>query len=123
MPIKIYEYKNCSTCKNALKYLETKKLKYQKVPIVDEPPSVGELKQMLAYLEAQGKSFKNLFNTSGEQYRELKIADKIKAGMTASEAIQLLSKNGKLIKRPFVLADKNGTVGFKLEEWNQIFIK
>ena len=120
MTIKIYQYAGCSTCKNALKYLETRKKKYEKVPIVEQPPTVSELKAMLGYLKASGKTFKNLFNTSGEQYRALKIGDRIKAGMTEQEAIALLSKNGKLIKRPFLLTAKGGTTGFQGETWDKL---
>lgn len=120
MPIKVYEYKNCSTCKKALKYLDKKKVKYEKLPIVDTPPSQKELQQMLGHLKSSGKTFKNLFNTSGEQYRELKISDKIKDGMTEQEAISLLSKNGKLIKRPFLLTEKSGATGFQEEVWAKI---
>jgi Spx/MgsR family transcriptional regulator len=119
--IKVYEYRNCSTCKNALKFLDKKKVKYTAVPIVDQPPSLSELKQMLGFLKADGGSFKNLFNTSGLQYRELAIGDKIKSGMTEDEALKLLSKSGKLIKRPFVLTGKTGVVGFKPDIWSKIF--
>ena len=120
MAIRIYEYSGCSTCKKALKYLDAKKKKYEKVPIVEHPPSTSELKTMLGYLKANGKTFKNMFNTSGEQYRALKIGDRIKAGMTEQEAIALLSKNGKLIKRPFLLTDKGGTTGFQAEAWDEL---
>ena len=120
MAIRIYEYAGCSTCKNALKYLDSKKKKYERVPIVDQPPTVSELKKMLGYLEADGKTFKNLFNTSGEQYRALKMGDRIKAGMSADEAIELLSRNGKLVKRPFLLTDKGGTTGFRAETWDEL---
>ena len=120
MTIKIYEYSGCSTCKNALKYLDARKKKYERVPIVEQPPTVSELKTMLGYLKASGKTFKNLFNTSGEQYRTLKIGDRIKAGMTEHEAIALLAKNGKLIKRPFMLTDKGGATGFKAEAWDEL---
>ena len=120
MAIKIYEYGGCSTCRKALKYLDAKKKKYEKVGIVETPPTVSELKKMLGYLEANGKTFRNLFNTSGEQYRALKIGDRIKAGMTEQEAIALLAKNGKLIKRPFLLTDKGGTTGFQPEVWDAL---
>src|SRR4029079_17937612 len=110
----------CSTCKKALKYLDAKKKKYEKVPIVEKPPTVSELKTMLAHLKKSSKTFKNLFNTSGEQYRALKIGDRIKAGMTEQEAIALLSKNGKLIKRPFLLTDKGGATGFQAEAWDEL---
>jgi arsenate reductase len=120
MAIKIYEYDRCNTCKKALQYLDGRKKKYERVPIVDKPPTVSELKTMLGYLKASGKTFKNLFNTSGEQYRSLKIGDRIKAGMTEQEAIALLSKNGKLVKRPFLLTAKGGTTGFQAEAWDEL---
>ena len=40
--MKIYEYAGCSTCKKALKYLDAKNKKYEKVPIVEQPPSAAE---------------------------------------------------------------------------------
>ena len=123
MAIKVYEYKNCSTCQKALKYLDGRKINYENLPIVDQPPSMAELKKMLGYLEADGGSFKNLFNASGLQYRELKISDKLKAGMTEAEALKLLSQNGKLIKRPFLLTANGGTVGFKQDQWAKLLKK
>ena len=120
MKTKIYEDNKCSTCVKALKYLDDKGVKYEKISIVDHPPSSQELEQMLDFIKADGGSFKNLFNTSGVQYRELNISEKIKAGLTESEAIKLLATNGKLIKRPFLLTDKAGTVGFKEDVWNKI---
>ncbi len=123
MSLKIYEYKNCSTCKNALKYLGEKKITYTALPIVDEPPTIAELQKMLTHLKSRGGSFKNLFNTSGIQYRELGLAEKIKNGLDEKEAIDLLSKNGKLIKRPFLISDKIGLVGFKKDEWDSLLKK
>lgn len=120
MATKVYEYKNCSTCQKALKYLDAAGVKYERLPIVDQPPTKAELKRMLAQVEAEGGSFKTLFNTSGQQYRELGMSEKIKAGMTEAEALELLAQNGKLIKRPFLLTDKGGTVGFKPEVWKKL---
>lgn len=120
MNVKVYEFSRCSTCVKALKYLDAQKIKYTKLPIVEQPPTKKELKQMLGYLEARGGSLKNLFNTSGELYREMKLSEQLKAGMTESEALDLLSKHGKLIKRPFLLAANDGLVGFKESEWNQL---
>ena len=119
--MKVYEFKNCSTCKSALKFLDAKGIEYESRPIVDQPPTKTELKKMLGFLEAAGGTFKNLFNTSGEQYRALGISEKLKAGMTATDAIDLLAKNGKLIKRPFALAEDGGVVGFKEDTWKKLF--
>jgi arsenate reductase len=118
--MKIYEYGNCSTCRKALKFLDRRGVKYERSPIVEQPPTKAELKKMLAYLKAEGGSMKQLFNTSGQAYRELGIANKIKSGMTEEEAIELLSKNGKLIKRPFLLGDGVGLIGFKEEQWKSL---
>lgn len=120
MAIKIYEYAGCSTCRDALRYLDARNRKYEKVGIVEQPPTVSELRTMLGYLKASGKTFKNLFNTSGEQYRALSIGERIKAGMTEEDAVALLSKNGKLVKRPFLLTATGGTTGFKAETWDAL---
>jgi arsenate reductase len=118
--MKIYEYKNCDTCKKAIRFLEANGAKFERLPIVDQPPTLAELKKMLGYLKAEGLTFKALFNTSGQLYRELDIATKLKAGLTESEALELLSKNGKLIKRPFLLTSTSGTVGFKEDVWKKL---
>ena len=58
---------------------------------------------MLEILKAKGGSLKDLFNTSGVQYRELKMSEKIKSGLTETEAIKLLSGNGNLSNARFCL--------------------
>ncbi|MBN8541096.1 MAG: Spx/MgsR family RNA polymerase-binding regulatory protein [Deltaproteobacteria bacterium] len=120
MGIKIYEYNGCSTCKKALRFLNERKTEFNAIPIVESPPSLEELRQMVGYLKKRGSDFKKLFNTSGVLYREMKISEKLKGGMTEAEALKLLSENGKLIKRPFILTEKSGTVGFDETEWNKL---
>jgi arsenate reductase (glutaredoxin) len=117
--LKIYEYEKCSTCRKALKFLDQKGVSYERIPIVEKPPSIGELRRML---EAQGGNLKKLFNTSGLQYRELKLGEKLPS-MTEEQAIRLLSTNGKLVKRPFALEDPAGkgfaAVGFDEKQWKR----
>ncbi len=74
---------------------------------------------MLKHLDGD---IRKLFNTSGQQYRELKLKDKLPT-MTAAEAIDLLAQNGKLIKRPFLLAEDVGLVGFKEDVWHEVLGK
>ena len=116
MSVRVYEYSKCSTCRQALKFLEARKVPFTAVPIVEQPPTVAELKTMLGFTG----ELKRLFNTSGVQYRELGIAEKLKT-MSDGEALALLSKNGKLIKRPFVLLKDRGLLGFKQDEWSAAF--
>ncbi|KYG69261.1 ArsC family transcriptional regulator [Bdellovibrio bacteriovorus] len=118
--LKVYEYAKCSTCVKALKFLDAKKVKYEKLPIVDKAPSQKELKEMLAALKERGGSLRNLFNTSGVMYKEMKLSEKL-SDMTEAEAIKLLSENGKLVKRPFVISNDTHLVGFKEDEWKKVF--
>src|SRR5262249_40435484 len=113
--IKIYEYAGCSTCKKALKFLDQKKVAYERVPIVERPPSAAEIQKMI---DLKGGEFRKLFNTSGQVYREMKLGERV-ASMSCEEAVKLLAANGKLIKRPFVLTEKDGVVGFNEPEWKQ----
>ena len=120
MSVKVYEYANCSTCKKALKFLDTKKITYVKIAIVDKPPTEAELKKMLQHLKAEGKTIKNLFNTSGQLYREMNMSEKLKTDVSEAELLKLLSKNGKLIKRPFIISEDTGTVGFNEDDWKKL---
>ena len=48
--MKIYTYKNCSTCKKATQWLRSKGCEFDEVPIRDTPPSIKELEAMLVHL-------------------------------------------------------------------------
>jgi arsenate reductase-like glutaredoxin family protein len=64
----------------------------------------------------QDGNLKKLFNTSGDDYREMKLGTRL-PGLSTAEAIDLLNANGNLVKRPFLLADGVGLVGFKEDVW------
>lgn len=112
--IKIYTYKNCSTCQKALKYLDNLEIPYKSIPIRETPPTKTELKKML---QTTG-DLKKLFNTSGKDYRELNIKEKLPT-LSEKDAIELLAENGNLIKRPFLISSEIRLVGFKPEIWDQ----
>lgn len=114
--LKVYEYAKCGTCVKAKKFLEKNKIAFDLIPIVEQPPTKNEIKKMLTHLKNRGEKINKLFNTSGVLYKEMKLSDKM-ANMSESELIDLLAAHGKLIKRPFVLMEDDGVVGFKEEEW------
>lgn len=118
MSLRVYAYAGCDTCKKALKFLIERGIKHEVVPIREQPPKVAELKRMLGYL---GGDQRRLFNTSGQDYRALNIKEALPT-MTETEMFELLSSNGNLVKRPFALTDKTGTTGFKVEEWEKLFV-
>ncbi|MGJ8638259.1 MAG: arsenate reductase family protein [Opitutaceae bacterium] len=111
--MKIYTYKNCGTCKKAIKWLTEKGIEFDEHPIRETPPSVDELKQMLAH---QNGELKKLFNTAGGDYRELDMKTKLPS-MSEADALELLASRGNLVKRPFVLGNDFGLVGFKEAAW------
>jgi Spx/MgsR family transcriptional regulator len=108
----VYEYKNCGTCKKALKFLKDNDISFKTKAIRDTPPSKKELKEVGETLV----SLKKLFNTSGLDYRSLKLKDKVD-GMSEKEMIELLNSNGNLVKRPFVIGTDFKTVGFQEQLW------
>ncbi len=109
MSYKFYQYKKCSTCKKAQKYLDSKKVIYKEISIRETPPSKAELKKMFKFM---GGELKKLFNTSGMDYRSMNMKEKLPT-LKTEEALDLLSKNGNLIKRPFLIGKNFGVVGFK----------
>lgn len=117
MSWKVYEYKQCGTCRNALKFLDKKGISYVRVPVRESPPKKTELQKML---KAYDGEIKKLFNRSSQDYRDLKLKDKLDQ-MSTEEAFELLQKNGNLVKRPFVISERGALLGFKEEEWEKYF--
>ena len=115
---KVFAYAGCDTCRNALKFLRNHGVEFELAPIRERPPSVGELKRMLMIY---GGDLRKLFNTSGADYKALNLKDKLPK-LSVEAALEMLSLNGNLVKRPFLLTEKAGVVGFKSEEWENLFL-
>ncbi|MFN7140183.1 MAG: arsenate reductase family protein [Limisphaerales bacterium] len=114
--MKVYTYKNCGTCRKAVQWLKKQNISFEEIPIREQPPTKAELRQML---DLQGGNLRKLFNTSGQDYKALGMKDKL-PGLSAEAALEMLSQNGNLVKRPFLLTDQNGVVGFDEEEWKRL---
>ncbi|MBT5551090.1 MAG: Spx/MgsR family RNA polymerase-binding regulatory protein [Nitrospina sp.] len=113
--MKLYSYNKCGTCRKAIQFLENKKIKFELIDITETPPTKQILKAAM-----KAKGMKKLFNTSGVQYRELQIKDKIQT-MTESQAVDLLASNGRLVKRPIAVDKNKITVGFDIEEYKKVW--
>lgn len=113
----VYTYAQCSTCRDAVKWLRARNVAFAEKPIRETPPSPAELRRMLAY---QNGNVRRLINSSGQEYRALKLAGKISA-MSESEVLALLAGNGRLVKRPFLLGANFGLVGFNEDAWAAAF--
>lgn len=113
--VNIYVYGKCSTCKAAIHFLKEQGVAFVEKEITKTPPTVEELRKMLHYKKGHLKA---LFNTSGQMYRELKLNEKLDE-MPLEDALNLLSQNGMLVKRPFLLGDNFGLTGFNEVEWRK----
>jgi arsenate reductase len=130
--LKLYSYPRCSTCRKAIAWLQGQAIAMDamavgtaavdgeapSVELIDitlQPPSLQELSRALQQL---GR--KRLLNTSGQSYRALGAAT-VQA-MDDPALLQALAADGKLIKRPFLIAD-DGTIvtGFQQAEWESLF--
>lgn len=110
--ITFYGLPTCSTCKIAFSDLKKLGLDPTYVDIAAQAPSEKEFKKALA----SGYELKNLLNTSGQVFKELKLKEKIPS-MTEREILSLLSSNGRLVKRPFIITENLLTIGWKPEQF------
>ncbi|MBN8615853.1 MAG: Spx/MgsR family RNA polymerase-binding regulatory protein [Deltaproteobacteria bacterium] len=108
---KIWGYAGCSTCKKALKWLEAHGVEHESIPIVESPPSLAELRKLV---QKSGLPARKWINASGQSYRAL-IESRGKEAvekLTDGELLDLLAKDGKMIKRPVLAVGDVVLVGF-----------
>jgi arsenate reductase len=115
--IEVFHYPNCSTCRKALKWLDEQGIEHTRVDIVEHPPSKAKLDKVL---KLAGVELRKLFNTSGQSYKAGNWKDRI-GEISKPDALAALAADGKLIKRPVVLADGFALVGFDVEKWSEHF--
>ncbi len=113
----IYQYSKCGTCRDAVKHLKRNGYELESIEIFDNPP---DAKTLAGIVRKSGLPLQRFFNTSGEVYREQQLKDRL-PGMTEEEKIALLSSNGRLIKRPIVVSGDQVTVGYKAQQYDEIW--
>ena len=112
-----YSYLKCSTCRKAAKWLDKNDLEYQLVDILEEPPLLDYLNLAL---EQYSADIKKIFNTRGKAFKTNNLDIN---SLSREEIIQLLLRDGKLIKRPFlVYEEKKVILGFNEIEYAKQFI-
>jgi arsenate reductase len=111
--VTVYTLRQCSTCKDAVKWLEARGIPHEIKAIRETPPTLPELRAMLAAYRGE---IRRLFNSSGIEYRALGMAQKL-PGMNETEALKTLAGNGSLVKRPFLIGSKVAVVGFDPKAW------
>ncbi|MCP5468405.1 MAG: arsenate reductase family protein [Deltaproteobacteria bacterium] len=116
--IKFYGYNKCSTCRNAKKWLKKNQIPFTEIDITTNPPSQSALQKII---KQSNLELKNFLNQSGIQYRELNMKEKVKT-LSQKEIIQMMANEGRLIKRPIVTDGQKISVGFKEEDFKNIWL-
>jgi len=113
----LYSYLKCSTCRKAVKWLESRDFEFKLIDIVKEPPLVNYLNLAL---EQYSDDKKRVFNTRGQAFKTLNLDI---YGLSREEIIELLLSDGKLIKRPFLIYEEEKVIlGFNEIEYAKQFI-
>lgn len=112
------QYPQCSTCRNARKWLTEHGIDFEDRPIVEQKPTEEELR---AWIERSGLPITKFFNASGLAYRSLGLKDKLPV-MTDQQKIRLLSSDGMLVKRPLLIGENGVLAGFRIGEWESMIL-
>lgn len=117
--IRFYGHLTCGTCRKAKNWLQSRDIPVQSLNIADDPPPRDTLARLL---DEAGYSVRQLFNVSGQAYRERKLKDRLPR-MSRDEALDLLASDGMLIKRPVIIDEdtSRATVGFKEEQFERVW--
>lgn len=110
-------YAKCGTCNKATKWLKANSIEVSSRDITVDNPSFEELSE---WLDKSGISINKFFNTSGVKYRELGVKDILKTA-SREELLKLLASDGKLVKRPILVSGDKVLVGFKEEDYAELF--
>lgn len=98
-------YPKCSTCKRVKDTLEKEGYTLYLRDIKEENPTKEELQTWTTE-----ENIDHFFNTSGILYKEMHLKEK-RSEMSYLEKIELLSKNGMLVKRPIWVLENQILVG------------
>ena len=117
MPVTVYQYPKCSTCRKALRWLSDAGVGYRAVDLVATPIPAKQLADLHA---RSGLPISRFFNTSGQSYREGEWKKRL-PGLPIDAALRALAADGKLVKRPIVDTGKQVLVGFDASAYTGAF--
>jgi arsenate reductase (glutaredoxin) len=112
------QYAKCGTCQKAAKWLKDHQIEVEVRDIISQNPTAAELQE---WIPRSGKPLPRFFNTSGLRYKELGLKDVVKTA-PQEELLRLLASEGKLVKRPVLIAGERVLIGFQEAEWAETLL-
>ena len=104
---------NCTTCRKARKYLERRGYQLYFRDLAKQRLSPAELEKLIG-----DRDYKDFLNPRNETYREENMKEE---PPSRKEAIQKMSKEPNLIRRPVVVAGGRVVVGFDKDGMARLF--
>ena len=108
-PVEMYLKPSCTTCRDAVAWFDERGIELQKHDFAKEPPSREELER---WVRAEGLDV--VFNRRSRTFKDLGLASK---QLDESAAIDWMSREPNLIKRPVVLIGKQRFFGFVPDQY------
>jgi arsenate reductase len=113
--LKVYGIPNCDTVKKATVWLKNKRVAYEFHDYKKLGISEAKLEEWLTQVP-----YDKLINRAGTTFKKLTDEEKAKITDNAS-TISLMLEKTSVIKRPIVESDKILAMGFKAEEYDEVF--
>jgi Spx/MgsR family transcriptional regulator len=110
----LYGIKNCDTIKKAKKWLESQNIDYR---FHDYRVDGIDAALMDEFLTTQ--SWETLLNKRGTTWRQQ--SDDVKNTIDKDSAVQLMLEHPAMIKRPVLVTPTSVLVGFKADQYQEIF--
>ena len=111
--ITIWHNPRCSKSRNALDYLEEKKITPKVIKYLEETPSELEIKNVLKLLNITAR---DLMRTKETLYKELELKNET----NEDKLIKAMLENPKLIERPVVINGNKAVIARPLENIDTI---
>ena len=105
---------NCDTVRNARKWLDDQGLAHEFVDLRADTPSVTKISEWLSAVGSQ-----RLINRRSTTFKQLSEGDK--AALEGGDNVSVLQAQPTLIKRPVLEWNNAVSVGFKAEDYAQLF--
>lgn len=116
--MKLYGIKTCASVKKARAFFDKNDINYNFIDLNKDPVGKDKIEKWQNFTPAT-----SMLNPRSKSYRDLKLKDE---KITDKKAVDLLSKENSLIKRPIIEHGLNGedkfTIGFNEEEYKNTFL-
>jgi len=109
----IYGIKSCSTCREAVKWLNTRDIPYRFHDLREDGIDIQTLERW-----ADSVEWEKLLNKSSLTWRKLPDVDR--SGMTRNRALAAMIEHPTLVKRPVLEMGKQVALGFSARQYAEI---